>query len=138
MAIHKSTMVSKHDPFFAYKKAICPICFCPFCPAIVIPFCNTLKNKTLQESKDFTGQIGQKQIGQIHFVGKKIDRKFGCVVEKHYFFDKIGYVSSVSYSTSWCSLKGFLRVEAIHLMLRNENLFSFPLLNRFFTLSLRR
>ena len=26
MAIHESPMVSKYDPFFAYKKAICPIC----------------------------------------------------------------------------------------------------------------
>ena len=72
MAIHESPMVSKHDPFFAYKKAICPICFCPFCPAVVIPFCITLKYNALQESKDFTGQIGQKQIGQIHYVGKKM------------------------------------------------------------------
>ena len=72
MAIHESPMVSKYDPFFAYKKAICPICFCPICPVAAISFCNTLKNNALYELRIFTGQIGQKQIGQIHFVGKKM------------------------------------------------------------------
>ena len=60
------TLTPKAWPFFALKNAICPICFCPICPVEVYWFCNALKNNRLQVLRIITGQIGQKQIGQIH------------------------------------------------------------------------
>ena len=51
----------------AKKQAICPICYSPICPLEHLIVSNHLIINRLQNYVRQIGQIGQKQIGQIHF-----------------------------------------------------------------------
>ena len=51
----------------AKKQAICPICYSPICPLEHLIVSNHLIINRLQNTTRQIGQIGQKQIGQIHF-----------------------------------------------------------------------
>ena len=48
-------------------KAICPICFPQLCLKEFVLVSNYLTINMLYIINDYLGQIGQKQIGQIHF-----------------------------------------------------------------------
>ena len=60
------------------QKWICPICFCPICPVKIFNLYNPLFFNALQKGIAATGQIGQKQIGQIAFFKAKKGSCFVC------------------------------------------------------------
>ena len=63
--------------FFSPEKGNLPNLLLPILPSRVNSILQRIEKQCIIGVGIFTGQIGQKQIGQIHFVGIKIDRKIG-------------------------------------------------------------